>query len=138
VAGLGTNAESTALVRVIMGLAETFGLRTIAEGVETESQRALLRALGCTTGQGYLFARPLPADELEALLVGPARGVGADRIRADDEELAAAEIPEPAPEPPLAIAAPEQSAEAADEPAAPGVGPARLRLLPDPPESERR
>jgi diguanylate cyclase (GGDEF)-like protein len=134
VEGLGTNAESTALVRVIMGLAETFGLRTIAEGVESESQRALLRALGCTTAQGYLFARPLPVDELEALLVGPPRGVGAARLRTEEDELVADEVPEPLGEPPLAVAsASGESAESGtrEEPAARGVGPARLRLLRD-------
>ena len=107
VEGLGTNAESTALVRVILGLADTFGLGTVAEGVESESQRALLRALGCTTAQGYLFSRPVPADELAALLAGPPRGVGAARLRTEDDELTAAEVPEPAPEPPLAVAAPD-------------------------------
>ncbi|HEY6745780.1 MAG TPA: bifunctional diguanylate cyclase/phosphodiesterase [Mycobacteriales bacterium] len=130
VEGLGTNAESTALVRVIMGLAETFGLRTVAEGVETESQRALLRALGCTTAQGYLFAAPLEPADLEAMLAGPARGVGAARLRPPDGELAAGDPPEPLPEVPV---------EPAEEPAARGVGAARLRLLPDPdpaPDSE--
>ncbi|HEV7656542.1 MAG TPA: bifunctional diguanylate cyclase/phosphodiesterase [Mycobacteriales bacterium] len=127
VEGLGTNAESTALVRVIMGLADTFGLRTIAEGVETESQRALLRALGCTRAQGYLFAPPLEAADLEALLAGPARGVGAARLRAPHDELAAGDPPEPMPEPPLPA-----DEEPAEEPAARGVGPARLRLLPTP------
>ncbi|HST65965.1 MAG TPA: bifunctional diguanylate cyclase/phosphodiesterase, partial [Mycobacteriales bacterium] len=130
VEGLGTNAESTALVRVIMGLAETFGLRTVAEGVETESQRSLLRALGCTTAQGYLFAPPLEPADLEAMLAGPARGVGAARLRSPEEELAAEDPPEPAPEPPLPVD--EPAAEPAEEPAARGVGAARLRLLPDP------
>jgi diguanylate cyclase (GGDEF)-like protein len=134
VEGLGTNAESTALVRVIMGLAETFGLRTVAEGVESESQRALLRALGCTTAQGYLFAPPLPADELAALLAGPSRGVGAARLRTEYDELVAPELPEPPPEPPMAVASPESPGPdlPAEEPAARGVGAARLRLLPDP------
>ena len=126
VEGLGTNAESTALVRVIMGLADTFGLRTIAEGVETESQRALLRALGCTTAQGYLFAPPREQAELEALLRGPERGVGAARLRPEDEPLAAEAAPEPLAEPPLEVGP--------DEPAARGVGAARLRLLPEVPE----
>ena len=106
VAGLGIDAESTALVRVILGLADTFGLGTVAEGVESESQRALLRALGCTTAQGYLFAPPVPPDELAALLAGPPPGVGAARLRTDGDELTAAEVPEPVPEPPLAVAAP--------------------------------
>ncbi len=163
VEGLGTNAESTALVRVILGLADTFGLGTVAEGVESESQRALLRALGCTTAQGYLFAPPVPPDELAALLAGPPpRGVGAARLRTDEDELAAPEVPAPPPEPSLAVAAPGVPAPEpslavaapgvpAPEPslavAAPGVPPpveqppeepaarvgaARLRLLPDP------
>jgi hypothetical protein len=132
VEGLGTNAESTALVRVIMGLAETFGLRTVAEGVESESQRALLRALGCTTAQGYLFAPPLPPDELTALLAGPPRGVGAARLRTEDDELSAPDLPLPAPEPPLAVASPGPVERPPEEPAARGVGAARLRLLPDP------
>jgi diguanylate cyclase (GGDEF)-like protein len=131
VEGLGTNAESTALVRVIMGLAETFGLRTVAEGVETESQRALLRALGCTTAQGYLFAPPLEAADLEALLAGPPRGVGAARLRTAEDELAADDPPDPPSEPPLAVASPSVE-EPAEEPAARGVGSSRLRLLPGP------
>jgi diguanylate cyclase (GGDEF)-like protein len=134
VEGLGTNAESTALVRVIMGLAETFGLRTIAEGVETESQRALLRALGCTTAQGYLFAPPLEPMDLEALLTGPARGVGAARLRPPDGELAADDPPEPMPEPPLPVTPQAEPSGPAEQPAARGVGAARLRLLPDPAE----
>ena len=143
VAGLGINAESTALVRVILGLADTFGLGTVAEGVESESQRALLRALGCTTAQGYLFAPPVPPDELAALLAGPPPGVGAARLRTDEDELTAAEVPEPVPEPPLAVAAPGGPPPVAppsvappvapppEEPAAPRGRAARPRLLPD-------
>ena len=135
VAGLGTNAESTALVRVILGLAETFGLRTVAEGVETESQRALLRALGCVTAQGYLFAPALDPGDLEAMLRGPARGVGRARLRALDPvgELparpaeaaagAGAAVVQAAP----AAPGPDPSVGSGEEPAARGVGPARLR-----------
>ena len=132
VEGLGTNAESTALVRVILGLADTFGLRTVAEGVETESQRSLLRALGCTTAQGYLFAPPLEEADLAALLTGPARGVGPARLRADaDADEPATELPELDSEPPLAVIG-DTVLGTAEEPAARGVGTARLRLLPDP------
>ena len=49
-------------------MAETLGLEVIAEGVETEDQRDFLAAHGCHLFQGYLFARPLPAAELEVLL----------------------------------------------------------------------
>ena len=43
-------------------------MRVIAEGIETESQLAVLHNLGCDYGQGYLFARPVPADEFDAML----------------------------------------------------------------------
>jgi EAL domain-containing protein (putative c-di-GMP-specific phosphodiesterase class I) len=129
VEGLGTNAESTALVRVILGLAETFGLRTVAEGVETESQRALLRALGCTSAQGYLFARAVDAVDFEAMLGGPARGVGRARLR--PLERADGPVPEP-----MELPAPPEPVEVSGaEPTPRGVGPARLRLLPGTVES---
>ncbi|HEX6756607.1 MAG TPA: EAL domain-containing protein [Mycobacteriales bacterium] len=117
--GLGVNAESTALVRVVLGLADTFGLRTVAEGVETESQRALLRALGCTRGQGYLFAPPLDLDEFEAVLSNP-RGVGRARLRSASAGGVAdiADLPE--------LPAVEEPADPV-EPAPRGVGRARLR-----------
>jgi diguanylate cyclase (GGDEF)-like protein len=123
VQGLGVNAESTALVRVILGLAETFGLRTVAEGVETESQRALLRALGCTSAQGYLFSPAVDVEDFEAMLNGPARGVGRARLRPLEP---AEEAAEPVELPDL----PEPAGAPGVEPTASGVGPARLRLLP--------
>jgi EAL domain-containing protein (putative c-di-GMP-specific phosphodiesterase class I) len=47
-------------------------MRTVAEGIERESQLRLLRSLGCAHGQGYLFHRPLPAIEIERLCESPA------------------------------------------------------------------
>jgi EAL domain-containing protein (putative c-di-GMP-specific phosphodiesterase class I) len=52
------------LARAILELGRSFGLHVIAEGIETERQRTRLRDLGCTTGQGFLLARPLSADDL--------------------------------------------------------------------------
>jgi c-di-GMP-related signal transduction protein len=49
-------------------LAESLHMTTTAEGVETEDQLLRLRAEGCTQGQGYLFSRPLPVDELREFL----------------------------------------------------------------------
>jgi predicted signal transduction protein with EAL and GGDEF domain len=68
VAGQGRGA---ALARTIVALGESLGMYTVAEGVETEAQRAELLALGCRLGQGYLFARPMPADQVTPLLAGP-------------------------------------------------------------------
>ena len=69
--------ESAAkIVKMIIGLAETLKLAVVAEGVETESQAEFLRACGCSTAQGYLFAKPQPAAEFEkwlALRAPPAK-----------------------------------------------------------------
>ncbi len=56
------------IVQTIIGMADTLGLDVIAEGVETEAQKALLEHYGCPAYQGYLFCRPLPAQEFETLL----------------------------------------------------------------------
>jgi len=53
-----TDAQDTSIVRAIISLGESLRLQVIAEGVETESQRDALLALGCTKFQGYLFGRP--------------------------------------------------------------------------------
>jgi EAL domain-containing protein (putative c-di-GMP-specific phosphodiesterase class I) len=47
-------------------MASSLGLKTIAEGVETEGQLAFLRARGCTEAQGYYFSKPLSAEAFEA------------------------------------------------------------------------
>jgi diguanylate cyclase (GGDEF)-like protein/PAS domain S-box-containing protein len=63
--------DDAALVRAIVHLGHTLALETVAEGIEDAGQAAALRALGCSLGQGYLFARPLePAGILP--LLGPA------------------------------------------------------------------
>lgn len=61
-----TDANGAAIARTIVALAQSLSLSVIAEGVETEAQRALLAALGCTAWQGYLFAKPAPAHEMMA------------------------------------------------------------------------
>jgi EAL domain-containing protein (putative c-di-GMP-specific phosphodiesterase class I) len=59
--------HNRALVRTVAVLAQGLGLSTIAEGLETDAHVRWAREVGCTLGQGYYFARPLPAEECEAL-----------------------------------------------------------------------
>jgi EAL domain-containing protein (putative c-di-GMP-specific phosphodiesterase class I) len=61
--------EDEGLMATIVRLAQDRGLRTVAEGVETEEQLHRVRALGCDRAQGYLIAEPLPRDELDALVL---------------------------------------------------------------------
>lgn len=61
-------------VRAIIGLAHTFGMDVVAEGVETEEQLRILRSLDCDRVQGYLFSRPLPAEQVKQLLTPKAAG----------------------------------------------------------------
>lgn len=60
--------DNMEIVRSIISLAHTLGKQVVAEGVETESQRILLRKLGCEFVQGYRFSQPLPAGKAEVLL----------------------------------------------------------------------
>lgn len=55
-------------MRTIIAMAQSMRLNIIAEGVETEAQRSLLAIKGCTNYQGYLFSKPLPLKEFDALL----------------------------------------------------------------------
>lgn len=59
---LENDDNSGAIVSTIVGLSHALGVRTIAEGVETENQATLLKAAGCQVGQGYLFGKPGPLD----------------------------------------------------------------------------
>jgi diguanylate cyclase (GGDEF)-like protein/PAS domain S-box-containing protein len=65
---LAPESSDMALSDAIIVMAHKLGLRVIAEGVETAEQRDLLAAAGCDYGQGYLFARPMPAEQFDALL----------------------------------------------------------------------
>lgn len=58
------------IVRAIIAMADSLGLHTVAEYVETEEQRDLLLGLGCDAHQGYLYGRPMPLDQFESLVTG--------------------------------------------------------------------
>ena len=78
--GLLDGAEDAAIVEGVIGLAHSLGLTVVAEGVEYGEQVELLSRWGCETGQGYHFARPLPAGEIaERLGAGAPLGCAAER-----------------------------------------------------------
>ncbi len=68
VKGVSTNHADRELVNAAIAMAHGLGLKVVAEGVETEEQRALLAYQGCDYGQGFLFSRPVPAEKIEELL----------------------------------------------------------------------
>jgi diguanylate cyclase (GGDEF)-like protein/PAS domain S-box-containing protein len=72
---LGHDPSDRALCEAIVVMAHKLGLRVVAEGIEDGAQRDVLRDASCDLGQGYLFARPMPAGEFEAHLeaTAPAR-----------------------------------------------------------------
>jgi diguanylate cyclase (GGDEF)-like protein len=74
---LARNPESIAIVRAVAGLANTLGIATTAEGVETEAQLQQVTREGCTEAQGYLFSRPVTADVLLPMLARRAPGFDA-------------------------------------------------------------
>jgi EAL domain-containing protein (putative c-di-GMP-specific phosphodiesterase class I) len=91
VTGLLEGGESEAIVRAVLAMARSLGMRVTAEGVETVEQARVLKAMGCDSMQGYYFSRPVTADQIPALLsqrwsvaeMGPSSGeTGLDSSRA--------------------------------------------------------
>lgn len=68
VAALDHSANAGVIIQAIVALGRALNLSTLVEGIETEEQRALVRLAGCDEMQGYLFARPTPAEEIDRLL----------------------------------------------------------------------
>jgi diguanylate cyclase (GGDEF)-like protein len=70
--GLGRDAHDDVITRAIVELAGTLGLLTVAEGIETTQQSQHVAALGCDLAQGFLYSRPVEADEVRALVAAQA------------------------------------------------------------------
>ncbi|RYF57371.1 MAG: EAL domain-containing protein [Comamonadaceae bacterium] len=68
VRNIGIQHTDALIVQTIIGMAQSLGIDVIAEGVETDAQRAFLEMHGCTLCQGYLFSRPVPIEGLEQYL----------------------------------------------------------------------
>jgi len=68
VGALGTDPEDTPIVGAVVSLGHALGLDVAAVGVETDAQLAELRSLGCDGAQGFLLGRPIPGEEIHALL----------------------------------------------------------------------
>lgn len=69
VSAIETSAHHRVLIESVVRIAQSLGMRTVAEGIETAGEAALLAVLGCNKGQGYLYSRPLPADAATAWLM---------------------------------------------------------------------
>jgi len=71
ICNLETDPDSVSIVKTVIALAHGLELNVIAEGVETEGQLAMLRELGCSAAQGYLFSKPQPAEAIEKTFPKP-------------------------------------------------------------------
>jgi len=69
VGDIATNADDSTIVSSLIAMGRTLGQRVIAEGVETQEQLVFLQTRQCDEGQGFLFSRPLPAEDFARLLV---------------------------------------------------------------------
>jgi PAS domain S-box-containing protein len=78
--------ESRKIVAAIVGLGQSLGMTTVAEGVEAEDQADMLLWLGCDLGQGFLFGRPLSASRLERFVLDQKKLIPRDTARSPDAE----------------------------------------------------
>ena len=80
-----TNSHDAAITRAVIGMANGLGLETVAEGIEIAEQAKLLRELGCKSGQGYMYGKPMPAEQLATLLTrrqdAPEANAFSERLR---------------------------------------------------------
>ena len=82
VGSLGSTGHAGAIIQSIVALGHALGMKVLAEGVETDEQRVLLRLAGCDEMQGFLFAKPRPAEAIDKVAVRPANGRAAAKLAA--------------------------------------------------------
>jgi PAS domain S-box-containing protein len=75
ISSMTNTRESRKIVAAIIGLGHSLGLITLAEGIETEQQAEMLLLLGCEMGQGWLYGKPVPADQIPNLIGAPPRAI---------------------------------------------------------------
>lgn len=98
VSSVDTESQRTVICRTMIRLALDLGLECVAEGIETEAQRAALQKLGCRLGQGYLWSRPLALNAFVARALAATPGTAA----------AVPSAPKPAPTPDAALTPPSE------------------------------
>ncbi len=87
VSSIALRAESREIVASVIGLGQGLGLRTVAEGVENQEQAEILFWMGCDVAQGWLFGKPLPADQISSFFSQPIWKSPAAAPGAADEQL---------------------------------------------------
>ncbi|MDX8399401.1 MAG: EAL domain-containing protein, partial [Gallionellaceae bacterium] len=83
---IATDNSDKAIVSTIIAMAHSLGLNVIAEGVETEPQLQFLLDTGCTQYQGFMFSKPIPIEQFEALLEATAAANFSARIKPYEQE----------------------------------------------------
>jgi EAL domain-containing protein (putative c-di-GMP-specific phosphodiesterase class I) len=82
VQGVEHDAKDAAITANLASLAHALGLLAVAEGIESDGQLASVRELGCDVVQGFLFAKPVPAEDLRRVLVEHGSSAGHGDLRA--------------------------------------------------------
>jgi diguanylate cyclase (GGDEF)-like protein/PAS domain S-box-containing protein len=80
IVSLASSRQAAAIVRAVCDMARTLGFSVVAEGVETEAQSQVVEALGCDTGQGFLYARPTPPEDVPAVVAALDFRLGAPAV----------------------------------------------------------
>ena len=91
--GMSGNPEGRILVQAILDLARALHLDTVAEGIEMQEQRTELMTSGCTSGQGFFFAKPVAPEQIAELLDGGEMSVRSDSYVVGLGELSRGQTP---------------------------------------------